>query len=119
MVAAAQEERFSRVKNDSGFPRSAVDYCLRQAGISVGELAYVAYAHQLAAVDAPGVGQVGLLAAVGHLEDVISVSDRNATFSPVQQKIVGRGNVKAPRQPAFWVQLTNLQSCAKFIDTVI
>ena len=43
MVAAAQEERFSRVKNDSGFPRSAVDYCLRQAGISVGELAYVVF----------------------------------------------------------------------------
>ncbi len=33
IVAAAQEERFSRVKHDSGFPKHAVDYCLREAGL--------------------------------------------------------------------------------------
>jgi len=32
IVAAAQEERFTRKKHDSGFPRQAVDFCLRQAG---------------------------------------------------------------------------------------
>jgi carbamoyltransferase len=32
VVAAAQEERFTRKKHDSGFPRHAVDFCLRQAG---------------------------------------------------------------------------------------
>jgi carbamoyltransferase len=33
IVAAAQEERFSRVKNDDSFPKHAVDFCLRHAGI--------------------------------------------------------------------------------------
>jgi carbamoyltransferase len=32
IVAAAQEERFTRKKHDPGFPRQAVDFCLRQAG---------------------------------------------------------------------------------------
>ena len=33
IVAAAQEERFTRKKGDSSFPRHAVDYCLSTAGI--------------------------------------------------------------------------------------
>ena len=31
IVAAAQEERFTRKKHDSGFPHRAVEFCLRQA----------------------------------------------------------------------------------------
>jgi carbamoyltransferase len=33
IVAAAQEERFSREKHDAGFPRQAIDYCVREAGL--------------------------------------------------------------------------------------
>ena len=33
IVAAAQEERFTRKKYDSNFPTNAIDYCLREAGI--------------------------------------------------------------------------------------
>ena len=36
LVAAAEEERFSRVKHDSGFPALAVDFCLRAGGVSQG-----------------------------------------------------------------------------------
>lgn len=36
IIAAAQEERFTRKKHDSGFPRHAIDYCLREAGLSGG-----------------------------------------------------------------------------------
>jgi carbamoyltransferase len=43
LIAAAEEERFSRLKNDSGFPRHAVDYCLRTAGITAQELDYVVF----------------------------------------------------------------------------
>src|SRR5580765_3236976 len=43
IVAAAQEERFSRRKNDSRFPRHAIDFCLRQAGIKEADLAAVAF----------------------------------------------------------------------------
>jgi len=43
IVAAAQEERFTRVKHDRAFPTRAVDYCLREAGIKIGDLDLVAY----------------------------------------------------------------------------
>ncbi len=42
-VAAVEEERFSREKNDDGFPRQAIDYCMKEAGISGGDLACVAF----------------------------------------------------------------------------
>ncbi len=34
IIAAAQEERFSRRKHDAGFPRNAIDYCRREAGLA-------------------------------------------------------------------------------------
>ncbi len=43
IVAAAQEERFTRKKGDSSFPRHAVDYCLKAGGIGVADLAYVGF----------------------------------------------------------------------------
>lgn len=43
IVAAAQEERFTRKKHDYRFPRKAVEYCLKEAGISAAELDHVAF----------------------------------------------------------------------------
>ena len=43
IVAAAQEERFTRKKGDASFPARAVDYCLTSAGITAGELDYVGF----------------------------------------------------------------------------
>ena len=43
LVAAAQEERFTRRKHDAGFPARAVAYCLREAGISAKELDHVGF----------------------------------------------------------------------------
>jgi carbamoyltransferase len=43
IVAAAQEERFSRVKHDSGFPKQAVEYCLAEAGITAADLDHVGF----------------------------------------------------------------------------
>src|SRR5438309_2605133 len=43
IVAAAQEERFTRKKHDPGFPRRAVEYCLAQAGIGIKDLKYVVF----------------------------------------------------------------------------
>jgi len=43
IVAAAQEERFTRKKHDHEFPRHAVDYCLDKAGISVADLDHVGF----------------------------------------------------------------------------
>lgn len=38
VIAAAQEERFSRKKNDPDFPKHAIDFCLREGGISAAQL---------------------------------------------------------------------------------
>jgi carbamoyltransferase len=43
IVAAAQEERFTRKKHDADFPQNAVEYCLREAGISAADLDYVGF----------------------------------------------------------------------------
>jgi carbamoyltransferase len=43
IVAAAQEERFTRKKHDASFPSRAVDYCLREAGITTKELDLVGF----------------------------------------------------------------------------
>jgi carbamoyltransferase len=43
IVAAAQEERFTRKKGDSRFPERAVAFCLEQGGISVNDLAAVGF----------------------------------------------------------------------------
>jgi len=43
LVAAAEEERFTRKKHDFGFPHHAVDFCLRQAGITGQDLDYVVF----------------------------------------------------------------------------
>jgi carbamoyltransferase len=43
VVAAAQEERFSRQKGDARFPRHAVDCCLRAAGVGMGDLEAVGF----------------------------------------------------------------------------
>jgi carbamoyltransferase len=43
IIAAAQEERFSRRKHDPGFPRLAIEYCLREARVKASELDAVAF----------------------------------------------------------------------------
>jgi carbamoyltransferase len=43
IVAAAQEERFTRKKHDFNFPRNAARYCLGEAGLAVGDLDYVVF----------------------------------------------------------------------------
>jgi carbamoyltransferase len=43
IAAAAEEERFSRRKHDSSFPRLAIAFCLRQAGLRASDLDLVVY----------------------------------------------------------------------------
>lgn len=43
IIAAAQEERFTRKKHDFRFPRSAIDYCLKEAGVSIDKVDYVGF----------------------------------------------------------------------------
>jgi len=43
IIAAAQEERFTRKKHDSSFPSNAVEYCLKEAAISLKDISYVTF----------------------------------------------------------------------------
>ncbi len=43
IMAAAQEERFTRRKHDSRFPRHAVDFCLRRFGLELRDIDYVVF----------------------------------------------------------------------------
>jgi carbamoyltransferase len=43
LIAASEEERFSRVKHDFGYPGLAVEFCLKKAGIEAGDLDYVVF----------------------------------------------------------------------------
>jgi len=43
IIAAVQEERFTRKKHDSGFPVNAIDYCLSEIGIKAGDLSVIAF----------------------------------------------------------------------------
>jgi len=43
IIAAAQEERFTRRKHDAHFPHQALEYCLREAGVSARDVDYIAF----------------------------------------------------------------------------
>lgn len=43
IIAAAQEERFTRKKHDFEFPTNAINYCLKEAGITIKDVDYVAF----------------------------------------------------------------------------
>ncbi len=43
LIAAAQEERFTRKKQDPSFPTHAVEYCLKEAGLKVSDLDLIAF----------------------------------------------------------------------------
>src|SRR5262252_7088978 len=42
LVAAAEEERFRRIKHWAGFPSQAIAYCLREAGVKLADVRHVA-----------------------------------------------------------------------------
>ncbi len=43
IIAAAQEERFTRKKHDAGMPLNAIRYCLKEAGVSISDVDYIAF----------------------------------------------------------------------------
>ena len=43
LIAAAEEERFRRIKHWAGFPSEAIAYCLREAGAQLSDVDHVAF----------------------------------------------------------------------------
>src|SRR5207247_5584762 len=42
LVAAAEEERFRRIKHWAGFPTLAIEYCLAEAGVGINDVDHIA-----------------------------------------------------------------------------
>lgn len=84
IVAAAQEERFSRIKNDSSFPYQAINYCLEAAESVVSDLDLVAY-HEDALLKFDRVVKSwvnGYLESGAEFESVIARWLRDGLFDP-------------------------------------
>jgi carbamoyltransferase len=43
IIAAVQEERFTRIKNDSGFPTNAIKFCLQFGDLKLEDIDYIVY----------------------------------------------------------------------------
>ena len=43
LIAAAEEERFTRKKHDKSFPINAVNYCMQEAGVTINEIDYIGF----------------------------------------------------------------------------
>ena len=70
ILAAAQEERFTRKKHDAGFPHHAVAYCLREGGLDIAAVDYVGllpdvHRNRIGAIGICGLSGMALTAASG------------------------------------------------------
>jgi len=43
IVAASHEERFTRIKHDASFPKHAIEFCLKEAGVSISDLEAISF----------------------------------------------------------------------------
>lgn len=102
MIAATEEERFRRVKHWAGFPSMAVQFCLREAGITLKEVDHIAIGRDpmaklqkkmLFLLKNPGGGWSAVLdrlknaRKVASLEDELSALDINVYKSELKAKI--------------------------------
>jgi carbamoyltransferase len=86
IVAAAQEERFTRKKHDHRFPKHAIEWCLKEAGIGAGQLDAVAF------YDKP------LLKFERMLETWVGVAPRGFGMFKVAVPMWFRGKLHIPRE---------------------
>ena len=43
IIAATQEERFTRIKHDSSFPSNSIKYCLKECNITISDVDFIAF----------------------------------------------------------------------------
>lgn len=102
MIAATEEERFRRVKHWAGFPSMAVEFCLKEAGISLAELDHIAIGRDPGAklhkkllflAKNPGNGWSAVLdrfknaRKVASLEDEFALLDKSVSKQSIKEKI--------------------------------
>lgn len=86
IVAAAQQERFSRKKNDARFPSDAISFCLNQAGITAKQLDLVAYHEEpLTKFNRiVSMAMAGFPQTMHYLDDVVARWHRDRLFDPTE-----------------------------------
>ena len=67
LIAAAEEERFRRIKHWAGFPSQSVAYCLQEAGLQLGDVEHVAINRDPAAP----ILSIATLGVVGDVHEVV------------------------------------------------
>src|ERR1700712_2603704 len=86
IVAAAQEERFSRIKHDAGFPHGAVAFCLERAGVGLKDVDAVAFYEKPYRKFSRLLGTYLGFAPRGH-----------ETFAPAMNAWLGKGKINQDR----------------------
>jgi carbamoyltransferase len=95
MIAAIEEERFRRVKHWAGFPSMAIEFCLREAGISLKEVDHIAIGRDpkaklakkiLFLASNPGGGWNAVLDRVKNSKKIASLEDEFVKLDPSVDK---------------------------------
>src|SRR5947208_1039987 len=108
LIAAAEEERFNRVKHCAGFPTQAIQYCLKAAGVSITEVDHIgisrdpsAHLHKKIIAAARRLGKsrvrsqesgVGEKRGVANPEERIAESVASSTWKEVSNLIENRNS---------------------------
>lgn len=91
IVAAAQEERFSRIKHDAGFPAQALAFCLREAGIkSLADIDKVVY-YEKPLLKFERLMETHLAAAPRGLQSFVTAMPSWLTQKLPMRKVIGEG----------------------------
>ena len=93
LVAAAQEERFSRRKHDAAFPLRAIEFCLQQAGIEAGDLDYVVFYEKPFAKAELGTYLAVFLALAAHFRRTAEDIARDLVAQILGDDVAGARNV--------------------------
>jgi carbamoyltransferase len=82
LVAAAEEERFNRVKHSAGFPGRAIEYCLRTAGAAIADVDHIAVSRNPSA----------------HLQNkLLFAMSKRPTFAMLRDRLTNAGRLRDVR----------------------
>ena len=97
MIAATEEERFRRIKHWAGFPSMAIEFCLREAGITLNDLDHIAIGRDPKAkinkkiaflLKNPGGGWNAVLDRISNARKVSSLENEFAKIQPLNKSVI-------------------------------
>src|SRR2546421_3613003 len=88
LIAAAEEERFNRIKHCAGFPTQAIQYCLKAAGVSITEVDHIgisrdpsAHLHKKIIAAARRLGKSGVRSQKSGVGEERAIANREARIA--------------------------------------